>query len=267
MTVTLLLLVLNDRKEYTMKLKKTLLVTMLAIATSSMAFASDTTNYYGGQNTYDRYNANSTNSFSGQAKADEVLQAGTVIPATLITRVTSDNSNSVVTAVVRQDVYDSVTGNNVLIPAGSRLIGEPMGMNGGRINIAFQRVIFPNGNSVMLPNYEAIDGLGQTGLKDKYSTHSWVKTRAVLTGAIFAGLAGAATNNSSHVNNNNNSNSAYTESVSDSALKSAMAQAISGMTSIATQNSSSVQPTGTVREGYQFNVMLHADIRVKPYVQ
>ena len=216
MTVTLLLLVLNDRKEYTMKLKKTLLIAMLAIATSSMAFASDTTNYYGGQNTYDRYNANSTNNFSGQAKADEVLQAGTVIPATLITRVTSDNSNSVVTAVVRQDVYDSVTGNNVLIPAGSRLIGEPMGMNGG---------------------------------------------------AIFAGLAGAATNNSSHTNNNNNSNSAYTESVSDSALKSAMAQAISGMTSIATQNSSSVQPTGTVREGYQFNVMLHADIRVKPYVQ
>ena len=43
-------------------------------------------------------NANSTNNFSGQAKADEVLQAGTVIPATLITRVTSDNSNSVVTA-------------------------------------------------------------------------------------------------------------------------------------------------------------------------
>ena len=38
-----------------MKLKKTLLVAMLAIATSSMAFASDTTNYYGGQNTYDRY--------------------------------------------------------------------------------------------------------------------------------------------------------------------------------------------------------------------
>ena len=94
MTVTLLLLVLNDRKEYTMKLKKTLLIAMLAIATSSMAFASDTTNYYGGQNTYDRYNANSTNNFSGQAKADEVLQAGTVIPATLITRVTSDNSNS-----------------------------------------------------------------------------------------------------------------------------------------------------------------------------
>lgn len=248
-----------------MKLKKTIIVTMLALATSTMAFASDTTNYYGGQNTYDRYNSTSTNNFSGQAKADEVLQAGTVIPATLITRVTSDNSNSVVTAVVRQDVYDSVTGNNVLIPAGSRLVGEPMGMNGGRINIAFQRVIFPNGNSVMLPNYEAIDGLGQTGLKDKYSTHSWVKTRAVLTGAIFAGLAGAATNNSSRtVNNSTNS---YNESVSDSALKSAMAQAISGMTSIATQNSSSVQPTGTVREGYQFNVMLHADIRVKPYVQ
>lgn len=72
-------------------------------------------------------------SVSGQlVKADEVLQAGTVIPATLLTPIISDNMTTTIIAVVRQNVYDSVTGDNLLIPAGSKLIGDPMTMAGKR---------------------------------------------------------------------------------------------------------------------------------------
>lgn len=192
-------------------------------------------------------------------KADEVLQAGTIIPATLVSRLTSDNMSSIVIAVVRQNVYDTVTGNNVLIPAGSRLIGEAMQMSGNRINIAFQRVLFPNGHSIQLPNYEAIDGLGQSGLKDKFTKHTWLRLRSIMTGSIVAGVAGLADHRNSSSSNNNDDNN------TNNAIDDAIATLIEGVQNIAEQDNKDVRPTGTVREGYQFNIMLHQDIRIRPY--
>lgn len=192
------------------------------------------------------------------ANSDEVLQAGTTIPATLLTKLTSDNMNAVVVAVVRQNVYDTVTGNNILIPAGSRMIGEPQQMQGSRININFRRIIFPNGHSVDIPNFEATDGIGQSGLKDKYTTHAWLKTRSVLTGAIFAGVSGLADKNS--YNSNDSSDNSRNNAISD-----AISTLIEGLTDIAKDNNKDIKPTGTVREGYQFNLILHTDLQLKPY--
>lgn len=143
--------------------------------------------------------------------SSEVLQAGTVIPSTLLTPVISDNMTTTIIAVVRQDVFDSVTGENLLIPAGSKLIGDPMTMNGRRIDISFNRIIFPNGHSIDLPDYRAIDGIGYSGLKDKFTRHTWLKTRSILTGAIVAGLADGLTFNKSDRSDKNDSESAGTE--------------------------------------------------------
>ena len=52
-----------------------------------------------------------------------VLQAGAVIPASLITGLRSDLPGPV-TAQVTEDVYDSPTGKILLIPQGARLIGQ-----------------------------------------------------------------------------------------------------------------------------------------------
>ena len=52
-----------------------------------------------------------------------VLQAGSIIPAALITGIRSDLPGQV-TAQVTEPVYDSVTGRILLIPQGSRLIGD-----------------------------------------------------------------------------------------------------------------------------------------------
>ena len=108
-------------------------------------------------------------------QSDNVLQAGSVIPATLLTQVTSDNLNADVVAIVRQNVYDSVTGNNILIPAGTKLIGHPEGYSGTRINLSFYRMILPDGTSIALPDQSAVTGTGFAGVKDKHSGHSWQK--------------------------------------------------------------------------------------------
>lgn len=202
-----------------------------------------------------------TNQKIQTVKSSEVLQAGTVIPATLVTRINSDSMDSVIVAIVRQNVYDTVTGTNVLIPAGSKLIGEPYNFKQSRINISFARIIFPNGHSVEIPDFKASDGIGQNGLKDKYTTHSWLKVRSVLTGAVFAGVAGLADKRDRYADTGNNSNTSSTNNAMDNAI----ATLIEGVTDIAKEDAQNVKPTGVIREGYQFNVVLDSDIQIRPY--
>src|SRR5205807_1727279 len=52
-----------------------------------------------------------------------LLTAGTVIPAALLTGISSDLPGPVV-ATVTESVYDSATGRYLLIPQGSRLVGK-----------------------------------------------------------------------------------------------------------------------------------------------
>ena len=112
-----------------------------------------------------------------------------------------------------------------------------------------------------------MDSLGQTGLKDKYTRHTWIKVRSVLTGAILAGATTMSTKNTSRTTTYNNGNSTtYTESAGDAAVKGAVAELISGITNLAKQDQD-VVPTGTIREGYQFNVVLDTDIQIRPYTK
>ncbi len=52
-----------------------------------------------------------------------IVQAGTVIAAALITGIKSDLPGQII-AQVTEHVYDSPTGSHLLIPQGSRLIGQ-----------------------------------------------------------------------------------------------------------------------------------------------
>lgn len=198
-------------------------------------------------------------------KANEVLQAGTVLPATLLTTIVSDNMNTPIIAVIRQNIYDSVTGENLLIPAGSKVIGETNSFNGTRINVTFHRVIFPNGHSVNLPDYAAIDGVGQSGLKDKYTTHSWHKIRGIFTGSLLASaLASISDSGRTRTTSTTSSTTTEDESPAKEAIRLATAEMLQTI-SDTTRDNAQIPPTGTVREGYQFNIMLGTDIRIRPY--
>ena len=73
------------------------------------------------------------------------MKAGTVIPAALITAINSDLPGEVI-AQVTEPVYDYATGRTVLIPQGSRLIGQydsQVAYGQERALIAWNRVIMP----------------------------------------------------------------------------------------------------------------------------
>jgi type IV secretory pathway VirB10-like protein len=81
-----------------------------------------------------------------------VVQAGNVIPASLITGIRSDLPGEI-TAQVTENVYDSPTGHFLLIPQGTRLIGiydSQVAAGQSRVLLVWSRLIMPNGRSIVL---------------------------------------------------------------------------------------------------------------------
>lgn len=108
------------------------------------------------------------------ANPRQVLE-GSLIPAVLLTQISSDLPG-MITAQVTEDVYDSIHGNYLAIPKGSRVIGEYGShvLSGQeRIMASFHRLILPNGESFILDTPQAADPGGQAGMKDEVDDRFW----------------------------------------------------------------------------------------------
>ena len=184
------------------------------------------------------------------------LHAGTIIPATLLTGVTSDVPNSDVVAEVRQDVYDSQTGMYLLIPQGSRIIGTAgrAGNRGNaRIGVIFTRIILPNGDNIELPNQQAIDGTGMPGLKDKYSQHSSAIFRSAFMTSLLGAAAQSATGNTSGDEN---------RSPGQEAVSGAVAQVMDAASKLV-DRALDQEATITIRPGTAFSIFLNQDLLLR----
>jgi type IV secretion system protein VirB10 len=120
-----------------------------------------------------------------------VLQAGSIIPAALITGIRSDQPG-LVTAQVTENVYDSLTGRLLLIPQGARLVGEyesEVGFGQRRVLLAWNRLILPDGRSLVLERQPAADPSGQAGLEDQVDHHWGGVFKAALVSTLL-GIGG-----------------------------------------------------------------------------
>ncbi|MEM9755796.1 MAG: TrbI/VirB10 family protein, partial [Pseudomonadota bacterium] len=102
-----------------------------------------------------------------------VLQAGSVIEAALLTGLRSDLPGQI-TAQVTANVYDSPTGQFLLIPQGARLLGEydsRVETGQRRVLLAWTRLILPNGRSIVLERQPGTDQAGYAGLEDGVDNH------------------------------------------------------------------------------------------------
>lgn len=109
-----------------------------------------------------------------------VLQAGAVIPAALITGIRSDLPGQIA-AQVTENIYDSPTGRLLLVPQGTRIIGQydnNVQFGQRRVLLVWNRLIFPNGRSIVLERQPGADTQGYAGLEDGVDYHWWDLAKA-----------------------------------------------------------------------------------------
>lgn len=100
------------------------------------------------------------------------LDEGTIIETVLLNRLDGEFSGPVITQVAN-DVH-SRAGLELLIPKGSRLLGEAREVNGfdqRRLAVLFHRLILPNGTTISLDKFRGLDQIGQTGVISKVDHH------------------------------------------------------------------------------------------------
>ena len=198
-------------------------------------------------------------------KSPYIVQAGSIIPAVMISGLNSDISGQVI-AQVRENVYDSISGQYLLIPQGSRLVGQfsnQVAYGQQRLAVAWQRVLYPNGYSISLKGMPGSDVAGFSGFYDQVDNHYWA-----LFGSSF--VMGVITAGMQYSQNSTNTSSQITDGYAPSVgqtMASSLGQQLGQTGMMITQKQLNTAPTITVRQGYKFTIMLTADIVLKPYKQ
>ncbi|MGI7215082.1 TrbI/VirB10 family protein [Campylobacter coli] len=184
------------------------------------------------------------------------IKAGWNIPAILITGVNSDLPGQIL-AQVTQNVYDSATGKYLLIPQGTKVVGAYSSniiYGQSRLLVAWNKLIFPNGDTLNLDGMQGTSQDGYTGFEDQVDNHYFrIFGSAFLLSSISAGIA---------LSDNSDTNSEK-ETVSDKAI----AQAIQQMGQVASEmirKNMNISPTLKIRPGYKFNIFVTKDIILEP---
>ncbi|MGE7197545.1 TrbI/VirB10 family protein [Brevundimonas naejangsanensis] len=113
------------------------------------------------------------------------LKAGTLMPAVLLTGVDTSRPGPVIAALT-QNLYDTVAGRHLLAPQGSRLIGRHEGESAygdRRAFIVWERLILPNGKSLVLEAEPGVDARGAVGVQGRVDR----RLGALVIGTLFAG--------------------------------------------------------------------------------
>ncbi len=185
------------------------------------------------------------------------LKATSIIPATLITGINSDLPGPII-AQVREAVYDTVSGQHLLIPQGARLLATYDSMvawGQERVLLCWNRIIFPNGDSINIQCMPAADLQGQAGLTDEVDEH-WDRLFAAvaLSTVLSLGVQASAGNPTG-----------YQPTLAQSAASNA-SDHINSIGQGMVQRQLNIQPTITVRPGFGVNVIVTKDLVLKPYV-
>lgn len=181
------------------------------------------------------------------------VMAGSIIPASLITGLNSDLPGATI-AQVTENVFDTVTGEHLLVPQGTRLFGKydsVVAFGQKRSLVVWSRLILPNGNSIVIENLPATDVAGYAGLEDEVDFHTW----QLLKGVALASLIGVGTQLS--IGN--------TENDLVSALRQSVQQSTNQAGQRLVERELDVQPTITVRPGWPLRVIVSKDLVLKRY--
>ena len=182
-----------------------------------------------------------------------VVQRGIVIPATLSHSLVSDLPGDLIAETVR-DVYDSPTQRYVMIPAGSRLVGEynsSVTYGQSRVQVAWTAVYFPDGSHVDLDRMGSHAADGSSGLKDQVDNHY----KRLIGGVVLSSLFAAGIQVSQ-----NRSQTALQYPSTGQVVGAAVGQQAGELGEQITNRNLNIQPSIKIRAGEIFSVSVKKDI-------
>ncbi|WP_336866941.1 TrbI/VirB10 family protein [Sphingomonas sanguinis] len=181
-----------------------------------------------------------------------ILQAGAVIPAALITGIRSDLPGQI-TAQVTENIYDSPTGRILLVPQGARLIGQydnAVQFGQRRVLLVWNRLIIPNGRSVVLERQPGADGQGYAGLEDGVDYHWWDLAKAAGLSTLLSVSSELAVDDQDRLLR---------------AIRNGGQDTINDAGQQIVRRQLNVAPTLTIRPGFPVRVVVTRDIVLEPY--
>jgi type IV secretion system protein VirB10 len=181
-----------------------------------------------------------------------VLQAGAVIPAALITGIRSDLPGQI-TAQVTENIYDSPTGRILLVPQGTRIIGQyDNGVQFGqrRVLLVWNRLILPNGRSIVLERQPGADAAGYAGLEDGVDYHWWDLAKAAGLSTLLSVGAELAIDDDDRLLR---------------AIRNGGQDTINDAGQEIIRRQLNVAPTLTIRPGFPVRVIVTRDLVLEPY--
>ncbi|GLR55174.1 hypothetical protein KYK30_31385 [Shinella yambaruensis] len=187
------------------------------------------------------------------AISDKEVKAGTIIPGVMIGGINSDLPGQIV-GQVRQNVYDTASGQHLLIPAGARLVGtydSTVTLGQRRVLVAWNRVIYPDGSSVSLDMMPGADQSGFAGFADKVNNHYWrIFGNAFMLSLFSAGIQ------LSQPDGPRDGGTYDSQQIMAAELGRQLGQLGMEMS----RRNMDIQPTLEIRPGYKFNIMITKDI-------
>jgi type IV secretion system protein TrbI len=187
-----------------------------------------------------------------------LVQAGNVIPASLITGIRADLPGQI-TAQVTENVYDSPTGRFLLVPQGTRLIGvydSQVSFGQSRVLLVWTRLIMPNGRSIILERQPGADTAGYAGLEDEVDNH-W---GALFKAALLSTLLGVGSELGAGSDSGSGNNGGLIQ-----ALRLGMSDSLNQTGQKVVQRNLNIQPTLTIRPGFPVRVIVNRDLVLEPY--
>ena len=190
------------------------------------------------------------------------VKTGAVIPGIMVTGINSDLPGNII-AQVSQNVFDSATGNHLLLPQGAKLFGvydSRVIYGQERVLVAWNRVVFPDGSAITLGAMPGSDQSGYAGYSDKVGNHYFrIFGSAILMSMISGGMAYTMDSLDS---GNSDSDKPTLQNEMGAALAAQLGQATLQLL----QKNLNIKPTLEIRPGYQFNVIVTKDmVFQKPY--
>ncbi|PCK84336.1 conjugal transfer protein TrbI [Rhizobium sophoriradicis] len=189
-------------------------------------------------------------------RIDAMIPEGTLIPGILETAINSDLPGQI-RAITSQDVY-SFDGRRILIPTGTRLIGEyqsEVTRGQKRIFVIWTRLIRDDGVSVRL-NSIGTDSLGRSGLTGHVDNKFRERFGASIMLSIVGGAASYLTGYGSQEASDNSDDAARGEEIA----RETIAQTFSDMANTVLSENLRIPPTISVSQGERIFVYVRQDL-------